>query len=242
MSNIDGQWTDGKAILTEGIDGKWSDGKSIILCLFPPLVLRRSEIRSRIREMLNEVSPGFYTNTTINDWIDDGCRDVSLRTLCNQGFTSIATVTDSAEYTWPTALGTTAILTLGIIALINSSGKSLNYVVPEEFGNIYAEAPDYKWTSWQRNVYLTPVPTAVNTLDVLFWYQVGCTASGSLGIDIRFHHLVTLYGYCMGLLKKQEYEKAEMIWKEYLSETARIRMEVEADIVSPEKLKPPAGA
>ena len=45
--------------------------------------LTRTAVRTRIREMLAEPDERYFTDCAINTWIDDGVRDVSIKTFCN---------------------------------------------------------------------------------------------------------------------------------------------------------------
>jgi len=42
----------------------------------------RSDIRDRIRKKLGETTSAFWSDSEINNYINDGCRDISFRTKC----------------------------------------------------------------------------------------------------------------------------------------------------------------
>ena len=44
--------------------------------------MQRSALRARIRKHLGETTSAFWTDTEINDYINDGCRDIAFKTKC----------------------------------------------------------------------------------------------------------------------------------------------------------------
>jgi hypothetical protein len=134
--------------------------------------LTRTAARSSIRTLLNEPSAIFFTDANINSWIDESVRDICMKTLCSQGVTSIATVDGTAAYAYPTTLNTTAVETIGIKAILNSSELSLQYVSIDLMGRV-GGSRERKWSDWSRQIWITPTPTAVETLSVFFWHQQG---------------------------------------------------------------------
>lgn len=44
--------------------------------------MNRGTIRDRIRKKLGETTSAFWTDTEIDDYINDGCRDIAFRTKC----------------------------------------------------------------------------------------------------------------------------------------------------------------
>ena len=55
--------------------------------------LTRTAVRTKVIELIGTASVTFVTEAEMNEWIDDACRDISVKTLCNQVICSaIATV------------------------------------------------------------------------------------------------------------------------------------------------------
>ena len=57
--------------------------------------LSRSAIQTRTRTMLAEPTERYFTNDAINAWIDDGVRDVSIKTFCNTKIVTTGITTTS---------------------------------------------------------------------------------------------------------------------------------------------------
>jgi hypothetical protein len=51
----------------------------------------RSDLRDRIRKKLGETTSAFWNDTEINDYINDGARDLAFRTKCIRGNTFVST-------------------------------------------------------------------------------------------------------------------------------------------------------
>lgn len=60
--------------------------------------MTRTRIRDLIRKRLGETTASFWTETELNDWINDGMRDIAYRTKCVKKDGTITT-TSSQEYT-----------------------------------------------------------------------------------------------------------------------------------------------
>lgn len=59
----------------------------------------RSTLRATIRQILGEVTPLFWSNDLLNQWVEDSMLDITLKTKCNRKTGYITTVVDIAEYT-----------------------------------------------------------------------------------------------------------------------------------------------
>ena len=60
--------------------------------------MQRSDLRDRIRKKLGETTSAFWSDAEINDYINDGCRDISYRTKCLRDNTYYST-TDCTQNT-----------------------------------------------------------------------------------------------------------------------------------------------
>ena len=186
------------------------------------MALTRTAVRTRVRTLIAEPSAKAITDNEINSWIDDACRDISVRTLCNEVLcTAINTVSGTREYAIPTEV--TAIGTIEVIAtksILNSSSLSLLHTTPDMIGRHGGEGKNMSWTEWGDYYSLYPVPTAVYTFQPLVWYIIGCTAAGTISIDPKYHHVIPIYCLSSALIKKREYEAAAAAFQLYISQLA----------------------
>jgi len=79
--------------------------------------MNRGNLRDRIRKKLGETTSAFWTDTEINDYINDGCRDISYKSKCLRANTYVTT-TDCTQNT--SSAGTTEISFVSIDPLIYS--------------------------------------------------------------------------------------------------------------------------
>lgn len=194
--------------------------------------LTRTAVRTRIRELLAEPTARHFPDTSINTWIDDGVRDVSIKTFCQTKIvtTGISTTSGVATYAWPTDMGTTSVATLGIKSIVTSSNVSLDYITPEQIGRaIGTTFEDMKWTCWQDTIVLSPVPTATYTLTPYIWVEARQTAAGSINLPNPYHHLVTFYGVFMGHMKRLELDAAQFFYEYYQREMNHVLSLVRQD-------------
>ena len=183
--------------------------------------LTRAQVLTRVRTLIAEPSEKAITDTEIESWIDDACRDISIRTLCNEVVcTAMDTVSLTWEYDVPTTLNTSAIETIAIKTILNSASQSLLYTTADNIGRHGGEGKNMQWTEWGSTFIVSPTPTAVYTLEPLVWIILGCTAAGTMTIDPKYHHVVATHCLFSALLKKREYEAAAAAFKLYVEQLA----------------------
>src|SRR4030042_565894 len=120
--------------------------------------LTRTACRTRVRTMLNEPTARFFTDAEINSWIDDGVRDISIKTFCYTIIgTAFSTTSAVSTYDFPTTLNTSNISTIAIKAIHDSNEISLEYVTPDLFGRLGTDNST-KFTCWQQKIIFTPIP------------------------------------------------------------------------------------
>ena len=200
--------------------------------------LTRTAVRTHIREMLSEPTERHYTDCAINTWIANGVKDVSIKTFCSTKIASpITTTIGCAEYTWPTTVNTTAVDTLGIKAVILSSGVALDYVTPDQLGRAGSVGvQNMKWTTWHEQIVLSHAPTAAITIQPYIWVVADQTAAGALNLPNAYHHIVILYGTAMGHIKRLRWDAANYVYGMYQQELDRIVQLINAQYI-PEPMK-----
>jgi hypothetical protein len=186
--------------------------------------LTRTAVKTRVRTMLYEPSARYYTEAELNSWVDDACKDISLKTFCNTKIASaINTVSGQATYDYPDSINTTAVNTIGIKTLVDSAGVSLEFATPDLYGRV-TDAGQAKWGEWGRKVIITPTPTASNLNYTPYIYIEGTqTAAGTItGVPSMFHHLIPLYCVYKGHEKRGRLQTAQAVWNQYEAEMSRV--------------------
>lgn len=188
--------------------------------------MKRSAARTETRRMVAEPSARFFTSADLSAWVDDAVRNISVKAFCMQGVcTTINTVNTQRAYDYPITMNTTSIETIGIKAVINSSGESMSYVTPDLFGRAGGPGSSYKWTDWGRQILITPTPSAVWTIEPLIWRSVGCVVDNvEFEIPPAFHYLVPLYMTSKAFYKRRSFAAAETYWRAYNEELKIIAM------------------
>lgn len=93
------------------------------------------DIRTKVRKRLGDATIAFWTNDELNDYINDGCRDISFRTKCIRanGYISAVSCTDNTVST-----------------------KSNEYALSTNFSDIYAVLETYFFSAGEDWIRLEP--------------------------------------------------------------------------------------
>jgi hypothetical protein len=175
--------------------------------------LTLSEYRARVRTLLNERTPSVYMDTEINDWLNDGQKDVAIKAKCIEATAqTISLVAGTASYSF-TGIDPVAVLSTSI-ALIR--------ITPKQFGHIRANGtgPQFYWT-WNGSVYIYPTPSG--TPGSLTLYAAGSpdpiTNDGHVSnLPVQFSALIILYATYRGMIKAAKFQQAASLYSIYIKE------------------------
>lgn len=178
--------------------------------------LTRTAAKTRARYLLAEPTARFYTEANLNDWCNDAVSDISLRTYCYQIVaTAIDTVNGTYQYGFPTTFNTSAINTIGVKTVLNSSGVSLAFITPDMLGKTTENPSEMHWSEWGRNVLISPTPTAAYSLKFLCWVEAEQAAAGALNLPQPYQHLVPYYMAYKGFEAKRNIDSAAKLLEQY---------------------------
>lgn len=171
----------------------------------------RITFRNRIRGMLNEASPGVYLDDDINDWINDGQRDVAFKAKCIETTSSITTVASQKAYPFVAVN----------VDTIMYGNVSLQKITPKQAGHIKENgtAPQFFW-QWGTNVYIHPTPAAILTLTA---YLAGepddmDDDGDTTNLPLTFQDLIILYAVYRGLIRAGKHQQAASVYGIYIRE------------------------
>ena len=174
--------------------------------------MKRSAARTRIRSLVNEpvARARFFQNTALNTWIDEAVKDICVKTFCLQKLcTAVSTSPDTTAYAYPTICNTTAIVTIGIKTVLNSSSESMNYVPLDLMGRVASDSVITTWSLWDEKIILNPVLTAAGNMTPLVWVMEGCTVDNTeFPIPAEYHNAVPLYGAYKAYQKRKIFLQA----------------------------------
>jgi hypothetical protein len=196
-----------------------------------------SELITRIRDLLNESSASFWTDTELLRFINDGERDIAIQTLCLQKIDSIvtyaagATLTFTGSYLLDTTTVENSIRTIPFTGYkvmflewlkTTSFGRGLNNIYHSLLG--HTPSLDIYPTNWYQhrdNIYIESSPT--DTYNLKAYIADYPSKEMSLNPDIpeippAFRPLIVLYVVATCLIKDKRVTEGQMIYSMYLNE------------------------
>lgn len=187
---------------------------------FPDL----SNIRSNVRTMLNETTAAFWTDEELNRLINDGERDIAIKSLCLENIDSVTTTASTrlvafAGHKILRVEYTNATTPLGLIR-----------IKPNQLGRIpYNGITPQFYFQWGNKVVIDPMPTTTYNLNLYIadypaYEMVDDTDEPQ--IPKRFNELIILYAVYRALMKDRKFASAGAIYQTYINELQLARSQV----------------
>ena len=184
-----------------------------------------STIITDARTYLNETSAGFWSDTELLTWLNDGILDIVSRTRCLEISEDITLVAGQLEYTIRTDY-------LGIESIYyHPSGeyKGLKMVEPRDIGHIEAIGEPDEWYEWDGKIGFSPLTLESSSGDTVTLYLILnpeiVTLADKITIPAIYDRALTLYIVSKGHLKERRIDKAAQLMAEYISELDRFRLD-----------------
>lgn len=197
-------------------------------------------IITRARQILNEETAGFWDDTELLRWVNDGQSDIAEKALCIQTTESISLVSDTIEYT-----PTTSYIKVVDVWFTDSSGDiwALKKVDPGAKGaareELYSQSETPKcWYEFNGKVGVFPSMSSVTTetITVFFAQQsTDVTSAQSVVVPAIFDSCLVNYVVAMAHQKDRKYQDFQFFWQRYENELNRYRQDF---IEQPIKLEP----
>jgi len=123
-----------------------------------------SDLRGRLRSILNESTAAFWTDAELNRYINDGERDVAAKSECIQSVSALSTALYATMYRQVLFSGYKVLFVENTSATIP---VGLQKITPKQMGrkSYTSGAPQY-WFPWGQYIIIDPLPTASYNLNV----------------------------------------------------------------------------
>jgi hypothetical protein len=198
------------------------------------------------RDILNEATPAFWTDSQITKWIQEGSRIFSSKTLLVEDTQVLdppianKLVYTATEETW---IGDV----LEIYAAIYDDGsqnyKGLIKVHPRQIGNVAtttAGPPKY-YCLHDRSIYIWPLPSAAVITNGQISFLIAKETDDITAITDEFQHLPIIYAVAKCKQKDQKFAEASSFLAQFYQELQFERQDKHArEVDSLDKFKIPA--
>lgn len=199
--------------------------------------LDASDLETRVRTYLNEVTADFFTQAEIWRWLSVAAKDTAQKTLCIRRILDAVTVNATRNVV------TNAYKVLHV-EYVPASGRAimLTKVDPLRLGHypVNGATPQY-WYEFGANIGIEPIPDAVYNLrlyvaDLPKMYLIGApttlveadfaNTTDQTELPTAWQHLLALYATHGGLTKDRKYGPAQMLEAIYNNELAYLRQAI----------------
>ena len=183
------------------------------------MAFKRSELLTKLRIQLNEISAGFYLDTTLNPLIQDACWDFALKTeCCEKTDATKSTAANTRAVAAPTGCIQVKGVGIGDAGLIKILEKAIGHV-----GGVTKGTPRY-WYFFGGNIEFDPIPNAIALLYILYAEKATTFATDDTTTNIpdELVHIALRHALarCKGL--KGAYAVEAGIMNSYEQDCARI--------------------
>lgn len=204
-----------------------------------------ADIRTRVRDALNESTAAFYTDAMLDRWINDAQRDIALKTSCLEHISSTITTVASQKWVYTIATDATPYLTKVLyVEYVPGSGTPIGLwrITPSMVGRVplSGAAPQF-WFPWGDNmIFIEPTPASTYNLLVyaaaapitsLGTNETGGGGSGETDTPVVPAELVNNLvdgAVWRALLRDGQYAKSLALYTKHNNTLMRVR----ADILS----------
>lgn len=119
----------------------------------------RGTLRDTVRMLLGETTALFWTDATLNQWIEDSLLDITLKTKCNRSIGYITTVASTMEYTISSYV-TDMLDVIGPVRIYDGTNSQWR----QKMRGTSQDEMNMDYPGWERTT-ITGEPT-------LYWYDV----------------------------------------------------------------------
>lgn len=182
--------------------------------------LTLSTATTEVRYLLNESTASFWSDTEIENWIKEGCLDITSKGAVYEDSQDISLVTNQLVYTssdesWIANVGKVYAVyyddgSNGYTGLIQAHPKMLNHLDRNSSGE-----PVY-WMYHHKSFYIWPIPSANengNTVTVLHT----AISNDITNLEDEYQYLAVKYAAAMALFKDRRAGEAQLLLTHYIN-------------------------
>lgn len=173
-----------------------------------------------VRDLLDEPTPQFWSNTQLTNWINEACSDIARRVEWKRAQANISIVANTSTYTAP--VDTYRIYRLQFVPTGSQDTYTVEFRGYMEMDQIWginqqwpASYPLY-YTMWKvpptMNIILYPVPAQAGTITVFYYQQITPVATGSDSLDVLEGWEDVVYDYTVYRALRKD---ADPRWQEF---------------------------
>jgi len=179
-------------------------------------------LRTRIRDLLNEDSADFWTNAQIDRLINDAERDIAMHGQCINNIDAATTVINTR---------TVAFAGYNVLHVeYSTAGLGLPEILPNQLGRITPDgATPQKWFENGSSVGIDPLPDAAYPLNLYIAdYPTSEMAADATEPQIpeHFQLLIVLHAYGNALKKEKRIQQATQVLGMYNNELMFTRADI----------------
>lgn len=192
------------------------------------MALTLSECVADVRQLCNEPSAVFWTDSEFEDWIAEGTRIIASKALCVEGNDTITLVTNQLTYNLADGVTTWAANCLEQYAAIYNDGnnkyKGLQFVHPKQIGNLmtYTAGEPRYYSFHNRTFYIWPLPSSDyngNTINVLYAKETDDVTD----LNDEYQHLAILWAFAKAKEKDMKFAEAQQLKGQFFQELSFLR-------------------
>lgn len=211
--------------------------------------LTLSQAITGVRNMLNEATSVFWSDTEIQSWIEEGCKDFSSKSLMVESDGDVTLVANQVVYDSSDAAFISTILE-PYAALYNDGSdnwKGMLKIQPRMIGNEATNkaGPSKNYALHNKKIYIWPAPTAAMiaagaTIRILYAKQTNDITA----LTDEYQHIPMLYAKAMCLYKDRRFQEGNSMMSLYSSFVSFERGDKhnrEVDSLDMFKVKPKGG-
>lgn len=171
-----------------------------------------TDLQTRVRDLLNESSAGFYTDDQIKRWLNDGERDVAIKGLCIESVNSLTTAASTRTVATPYNKVLYVEYATTNVGLVKINQTMLGRL------DVSGIVPQF-WFPWGKYIGIEPIPTAAYSLNVYASMLPSIEMSDTTDepqIPKSFMPLIVRYAFYRGLLKAGLFSKSAQVYSAYI--------------------------
>lgn len=176
-------------------------------------------LRTEVRALLNESTGAFWSDTEIDEWVKQGCLDLSTKVHAYVTEQTFNLATSQFKYTSTDGAWIANLVRCKHVWWKDAANaKALQRMEFEKLGHqqVNTAGPPRWYCEERQNIWIWPVPTVTENATTIY-----CLASQATDdiTNIRYEYqpLVTLFAASLAKMKDRKYAEASLFQQMYLN-------------------------